>query len=114
MRSDGASMETDDKQNEQAQKIKDWAKRYAEKKGIQLNPDEKRVDEVVKGLAIRQKKFGRRYCPCRIITGNADEDRKIICPCVYQEEELKKLGTCHCKLFSAKESEEGVHGEAES
>ena len=31
---------------EQAKKIKDWAKKYAEKRGIQLNPDEERVDEV--------------------------------------------------------------------
>ncbi|MGZ4917652.1 MAG: ferredoxin-thioredoxin reductase catalytic domain-containing protein [Halobacteriota archaeon] len=105
-------MDSDD-QSEQAQKIKDWAKRYAEKKGIQLNPDEQRVDEVAKGLAIRQKKFGKRYCPCRIITGDTKEDRKIICPCVYQEEELKKFGTCHCKLFSVKESEEGASSESE-
>ncbi len=106
----GDVMDTD----EQAEKIKDWAKRYADKKGIQLNPDKKRVEEVAKGLAIRQQKFGKRYCPCRIITGNKEEDRKIICPCVYHEEELKKLGTCHCKLFSEKGSEEGVTGESES
>ncbi len=106
-------MDSDD-QSEQAQKIKDWAKRYAEKKGIQLNPDEQRVDEVAEGLAIRQKKFGKRYCPCRIITGDTKEDRKIICPCVYQEEELKKFGTCHCKLFSVKESEEGESSASES
>jgi ferredoxin-thioredoxin reductase catalytic chain len=88
---------------EQTKKIKDWAKRYAEKQGIQLNPDEERVDEVAKGLAVRQEKFGKRYCPCRIITGDAKEDRKIICPCVYHDEELKEHGMCHCKLFSTKE-----------
>lgn len=90
--------------DEQAKKIKDWAKKYAEKRGIQLNPDEEQVDEVAKGLAARQEKFGKRYCPCRIITGDADEDRKIICPCVYHQEELKEFGMCHCKLFSAKNS----------
>ena len=62
-----------------------------------------RVDEVAKGLALRQEKFGKRYCQCRIITGDADEDRKIICPCVYHEEELKEHGMCHCKLFVTKE-----------
>jgi len=66
------------------------AKRYAERKGILLNPDEKRVDEVP-GLAVRQKKFGKRYCPCRIITGNTEEDRKIICPCVYTKRSLRSL-----------------------
>jgi ferredoxin-thioredoxin reductase catalytic subunit len=89
--------------DEQAKKIKSWAKRYADKQGIHLNPDEERVDEVTKGLAARQEKFGKRYCPCRIITGDTKEDRKIICPCVYREEELKEHGMCHCKLFVTKE-----------
>jgi ferredoxin-thioredoxin reductase catalytic subunit len=98
----------------QAEKIKEWAKRYAEKKGIQVNPDKQQFDEVVKGLAARQEKFGKRYCPCRIITGNAEEDKKIICPCIYHEEELKEHGTCHCKLFSVKKSSERATGEKES
>lgn len=100
--------------DEQAKKIKDWAKRYAEKKGFEVNPDEERVDEVVKGLAVRQEKFGKRYCPCRIITGDAEEDRKIICPCVYHEEEVREHGMCHCKLFSAKNSTEGASSETET
>ncbi|MGZ7132792.1 MAG: ferredoxin-thioredoxin reductase catalytic domain-containing protein [Halobacteriota archaeon] len=99
--------------DEQAEKIKNWAKRYAEKKELQLNPDQERVDEVAKGLAVRQEKFGKRYCPCRIITGDAEEDRKIICPCVYQEEEVRDHGMCHCKLFGAKKSTEGTSGETE-
>ncbi|MGB9371132.1 MAG: ferredoxin-thioredoxin reductase catalytic domain-containing protein [Halobacteriota archaeon] len=98
--------------DEQAKKIKDWAKRYAEKQGIQLNPDEQRVDEVAQGLAVRQEKFGKRYCPCRIMTGDVQEDRKIICPCAYQEEELKEHGMCHCKLFSTRQ-QRGVSGEVE-
>ncbi|MGA3198237.1 MAG: ferredoxin-thioredoxin reductase catalytic domain-containing protein [Halobacteriota archaeon] len=97
--------------DEQAKKIKDWAKKHAERRGMQLNPDEERVDEVTKGLAARQEKFGKRYCPCRIITGDTEEDRKIICPCIYYEEELKEHGMCHCKLFSTKETVEGVSGE---
>jgi ferredoxin-thioredoxin reductase catalytic chain len=100
--------------DEQAEKIKDWAKRYAEKKGIQLNPDEERVDEVVKGLAARQAKFGKRYCPCRIVTGDVEEDKKIICPCVYHEEEVREHGMCHCQLFSAKKSAEGTSNEIET
>ena len=100
--------------DEQAKKIKDWAKRYAEKKDIELNPDAERVNEVAKGLAVRQEKFGKRYCPCRIITGDAEEDRKIICPCVYSEEEVREHGMCHCKLFSAKKPIEGASSETDS
>ena len=94
--------------DEQAKKIKDWAKKYAEKRGIQLNPDEERVDEVAKGLAVRQEKFGKRYCPCRIVTGNAEEDRKIICPCVYHREEIETEGSCHCALYFGKNEDNSV------
>ena len=99
--------------DEQAKKIKEWAQKYAERKGFELYPDEKRVDEVAKGLAARQEKFGKRYCPCRIITGNKIEDRKIICPCAYHEEELKKGKTCHCRLFVTKEYKEAARGETD-
>jgi ferredoxin-thioredoxin reductase catalytic subunit len=99
--------------DERAKKIKEWAQKYAERKGFELYPDEKRVDEVVQGLAARQEKFGKRYCPCRIITGNAIEDRKIICPCAYHEEELKKGETCHCRLFVTKEFKEAATGETD-
>jgi ferredoxin-thioredoxin reductase catalytic subunit len=99
--------------DERAKKIKEWAQKYAERKGFELYPDEKRVDEVVQGLAARQEKFGKRYCPCRIITGNEIEDRKIICPCAYHEEELKKGETCHCRLFVTKEFKEAARGETD-
>src|SRR5665811_2638215 len=77
--------------DEQAKKIKDWAGRYSEKKGFELNPDEERVDDVAKGLAVRQEKFGKRYCPCRIITGDAEEDRKIICCLLYTSDAADDL-----------------------
>ncbi len=99
--------------DERAKKIKEWAQKYAERKGFELYPDEKRVDEVAQGLAARQEKFGKRYCPCRIITGNEIEDRKIICPCAYHEEELKKGETCHCRLFVTKEYKEAARGETD-
>ena len=66
---------------------------------MKLNPDKKVVDEIMAGLAENQKKYGKRYCPCRRVTGNAEEDAKIICPCIYSKDEIEKDGKCFCGLF---------------
>ena len=77
-------------------------KEYAKKKGFKLNPDKKIVDITIKGLLKKENEFGFRYCPCRKVTGNKEEDKKIICPCIYHEEEIKKDGHCLCMLFFRK------------
>ncbi len=66
---------------------------------MKLNPDKKIVEEVMRGLAENQKKYGKRYCPCRRVTGNEAEDAKIICPCVFRDQEIQKDGRCLCGLF---------------
>ena len=48
---------------------------------------------------LKLEKFGKRYCPCRIVTGDEKEDRKIVCPCIYHKEEVERDGSCHCELF---------------
>ncbi|MDD1720196.1 MAG: ferredoxin:thioredoxin reductase [Methanoregulaceae archaeon] len=76
-----------------------WAKDFAEKNGYILNPDEKRLRTVIRGLARNQVKHGERYCPCRIRSGDQEKDRHIICPCVYHGKEIEEEGMCHCNLF---------------
>ncbi|MHC4886069.1 MAG: ferredoxin-thioredoxin reductase catalytic domain-containing protein [Planctomycetota bacterium] len=68
-----------------------------------LNPDEKVLNTVLNGLATREEKTGKRYCPCRLMTGNEEADRKIICPCEYHVEELEQKGICHCQLLVKRE-----------
>jgi len=77
--------------------------KYAESQGFRLNPDEAIVKTIVEGLLRNEQKFGRRYCPCRAITGDEEQDRKIICPCVYHKDEIKRMGHCHCYLFVSKD-----------
>jgi len=72
---------------------------YAKKNGFRLNPNRKVVEGVVKSLLEREKKFEARYCPCRRITGNPEEDKKIICPCAYHRLEIERDGHCLCGLF---------------
>jgi ferredoxin-thioredoxin reductase catalytic subunit len=72
---------------------------YAKDNGFALNPNRKIVEGIVGGLLAREEKFGARYCPCRIVTGDKEEDKKIICPCIYHKDEIEKDGHCHCNLF---------------
>jgi ferredoxin-thioredoxin reductase catalytic subunit len=77
-------------------------KSYAEKNGFKLNPDSKVVEMVIDGLLENLENKGAAYCPCRPISGNKEEDKKIICPCVYHRDEIAKDGRCHCWLFVKK------------
>jgi len=72
---------------------------YSKKNGFKLNPDKKIVEGVIKGLLAREEKFGERYCPCRRVTGNKEEDKKLICPCCWHKKEIEEQGHCHCNLF---------------
>jgi len=73
---------------------------YAKENGFRLNPDQTSVERVVNGLLANEIKHGQRYCPCRRLTGNPEEDAKKICPCAYHQEELTRDGKCYCGLFS--------------
>lgn len=81
--------------------IKDY-EIWAEKKNYSLNPNRKVVESLVKSLLEREKKLGKRYCPCRRMTGDEKEDEKIICPCFFMEGEIQEKGRCFCGLFVKK------------
>ena len=78
--------------------IKDYSI-YARKNGFQLNTNEETVKRIIQGLLANEKKYGKKYCPCRRITGNQEEDSKNICPCSYHLKEIEKNGHCICGLF---------------
>jgi ferredoxin-thioredoxin reductase catalytic chain len=91
--------------DETEQQILEQAEKYAKDHGWVLNPDKKKLDIVIKGLARGKKKHGEPYCPCRLRSGDKEKDAAIICPCVYHKDEVEKEGSCHCSLFFAKKPE---------
>ena len=82
--------------------LKKVSERYAESQNFKLNLDKKITESIIRGLLANEKKFGYRYCPCRAVTGNKEMDRKIICPCVFHKDEIKRMGHCLCGLFVRK------------
>ena len=49
-----------------------------------------------------KKKYGQKYCPCRRISGDLEEDRPKICPCKWHKEEIERDDHCYCGLFYKK------------
>ncbi len=72
---------------------------YAKSNGFRLNPDRKIVEKIINGLLANEKKYGKKYCPCRRVSGNEEEDSKKICPCAFHKDEIEKDGHCFCNLF---------------
>ena len=71
----------------------------AESGGYHLNPDEEITLELVKGLLVNEKRYGYRACPCRLASGDKNEDLDIICPCDYRDPDLADYDTCYCGLY---------------
>ncbi|MDR4508064.1 MAG: hypothetical protein MRJ65_07470 [Candidatus Brocadiaceae bacterium] len=93
-------MDNNKEQQEQVERqIREMIHNYAARSPYELQPDTKILDRVVKGLVMRKIKFGHAYCPCRLVSGNDEKDKKIICPCVYHVKEIERDGECHCNLF---------------
>ena len=93
----------DHKEGDKQKNIEELSKEYAEyakNNGFQLNPDKKTVERVINGLLGNEKKYGKKYCPCRRVSGDETEDSKKICPCFWHKDEIKKDGHCFCQLYT--------------
>jgi ferredoxin-thioredoxin reductase catalytic subunit len=77
--------------------------REAEAGGYHLNPDIPFTKELVSGLRINEKRYGYWACPCRLASGNREDDLDIICPCDYRDPDLTDYGACYCALYVSQE-----------
>jgi ferredoxin-thioredoxin reductase catalytic subunit len=82
----------------------------AEASGYHLNLDREFAWELVKGLLINEQRYGYWACPCRLATGDKQQDLDIICPCDYRDADLLDWGACYCALYV---SNEVLRGERE-
>src|SRR3990167_3842854 len=84
---------------ETIEKMREWLIREAKSHGYTINPDKQVVEEILTGLAINEKRYGYKACPCRLATGKYQLDCDIICPCSYCFQDVEKNGRCYCSLF---------------
>jgi ferredoxin-thioredoxin reductase catalytic subunit len=70
-------------------------KKEAESNGYYLNSDVAFTKQLVRGLLTNEKRYGYPACPCRLASGNKDEDLDIICPCDYRDPDLTDFNSCY-------------------
>jgi ferredoxin-thioredoxin reductase catalytic chain len=73
----------------------------AEEGGYHLNPDIEFTKELVSGLLVNTGRYGYPSCPCRLASGNKQEDLDIICPCDYRDADVAEHSACYCGLYVA-------------
>jgi len=90
-----------------AQQLYDMMKKVQEPKGYCFNTDTGRVFELLDALILNKQRYGYMGCPCRLLAGDRDKDRDIICPCVYSVPDITEYGSCYCNLYVSKAWNEG-------
>jgi ferredoxin-thioredoxin reductase catalytic chain len=90
-----------------AQELYERMKTVQEAKGYYFNKDKERTIELLEALLENKARYGYMGCPCRLVSGDRDADRDIICPCVYSVPDIEEFGSCYCNLYVSKDWNEG-------
>ena len=80
-------------------KLYEMLKKTQEAMGYFFNKDKERVFELLEALIINKNRYGYMACPCRLASGNKENDKDIICPCVYRTPDVEEYGSCYCNLY---------------
>jgi ferredoxin-thioredoxin reductase catalytic chain len=96
-----------------AEDLKAYMAPFVARLGYKFNTDEDFVQMVLEGELEVLERDGDVYCPCRVRTGDAKEDVKIICPCIpFYLADFTAMRKCWCGLFIRTDVEDGstLHG----
>ncbi len=86
-----------------ARTLYEQLKKVQEPKGYYFNSDMDRVMDLMEALLTNKERYGYMGCPCRLVSGDRENDRDIICPCVYREPDVAEYGSCYCNLYVSRE-----------
>jgi len=99
--------ESEEFQQEYARTLS-FAEKVCNQFGFVYNPEEEINESVKIGLTRNKLIYGKRYCPCFMVEGQTEEERKAannrICPCKPAlEAEIPNDVHCHCGIFCTPE-----------
>ena len=87
----------------EAEKLYETLKKIQEPKGYYFNKDRERTLDLLEALLINKERYGYMGCPCRLLSGDREKDKDILCPCAYREPDVKAYGSCYCNLYVTEE-----------
>ena len=82
-------------------------KKDAESSGYHLSPDTEFIKELLKSILINMERYGYGACPCRLASGDKQDDLDLICPCDYRDPDLVDYDACYCGLYISGETLSG-------
>jgi len=85
--------------DEQVERLYEKIKREQGAAGYHLNPDGGFAKDLVRGLIVNEGRYGYQSCPCRLASGDTEDDRDIVCPCDYRDPDLTEYDACYCGLY---------------
>lgn len=86
-----------------AEKLYEQLKKIQEAKGYYFNKDNTLTMELLEALIKNKERYGYMVCPCRLASGDRENDKDIICPCAYRTPDVEEFGSCYCSLYVSKE-----------
>jgi ferredoxin-thioredoxin reductase catalytic subunit len=89
------------------QELYERMQKVQEPKGYYFNQDKERTFELLEALLLNKERYGYMGCPCRLLSGDREADRDIICPCVYSVPDIEEYGSCYCNLYVSRDWNEG-------
>jgi ferredoxin-thioredoxin reductase catalytic subunit len=90
-----------------AKQLYEMLKKAQEPKGYYFTTDMERVTDLMEALLVNKERYGYMACPCRLPSGEKENDRDIICPCAYREADVAEFGSCYCNLYVSKAWNDG-------
>ncbi len=73
---------------------------FARDNEFHVSPDEEKVRMLLEGIFANERRYGLKYCPCRLICKDPAEDLKMVCPCNFLAHDTwRAAGECWCGLF---------------
>ncbi len=82
-----------------AAQLYEMLRKVQEPQGYFFNTDRERTLELLEALIQNKDRYGYMACPCRLASGDRDNDKDIICPCVYRTPDVEEYGSCYCALY---------------
>ncbi|MFH0724796.1 MAG: ferredoxin-thioredoxin reductase catalytic domain-containing protein [Pseudomonadota bacterium] len=83
----------------EASELYEMLKEKQAAKGYYFNSDKAYVFGLLEALLTNKQRYGYMGCPCRLMSGDRDHDRDVICPCVYRTPDVAEFGSCYCQLY---------------
>jgi ferredoxin-thioredoxin reductase catalytic subunit len=91
----------------ETQQLYENLRKLQEPKGYYFNKDKEKTLELLEALLTNKKRYGYMSCPCRLASGNREDDKDIICPCEYREPDIQQYQSCYCSLYVSRNWNEG-------